>query len=161
MSARTPDAEYAQMVAQADALDPADQGPAAQVLRAQTMRARDWQRLNEARTQIRWAWHRFFQQFDVGRLEAGLLAEFADGGLLWVFAAIDPTLRHLPGVTRIVLAHAGTAAKPEKALLREDREADIGPIERWIAPALFGVGLVDHGLPPRDATPAEADAGAS
>ena len=64
MSARTPDAEFAAMVAQADALAPADQGPAAQVLRAQTMRARDWQRLNEARTQIRWAWHRFFERFD-------------------------------------------------------------------------------------------------
>jgi len=65
MSARTPDAEYAQLVAQADALPATDQGPAAQLLRAQTMRARDWQRLNEARTHIRWAWHRFFEQYDV------------------------------------------------------------------------------------------------
>ena len=64
MSARTPDAEFAGLVAKADALAPADQGPAALVLRAQTMRARDWQRLNEARTQIRWAWHRFFERFD-------------------------------------------------------------------------------------------------
>jgi amidase len=65
MAARTPDDEFARMVAQADALDPADQGAAAQVLRAQTMRARDWQRLNEARTQLRWAWHRFFERHDV------------------------------------------------------------------------------------------------
>lgn len=65
MSARTPDAEYAQLVAQADALPAADQSPPAQLLRAQTMRARDWQRLNEARTHIRWAWHRFFEQYDV------------------------------------------------------------------------------------------------
>ena len=65
MSARTPDAEYAQLVAQADALPATDQSPPAQLLRAQTMRARDWQRLNEARTQIRWAWHRFFEQHDV------------------------------------------------------------------------------------------------
>ena len=64
MSARVPDAEFADLVAKADALAPADQGPAAQVLRAQTLRARDWGRLNEARTQIRWAWHRFFEQFD-------------------------------------------------------------------------------------------------
>ena len=64
MSARTPDVEFAAMVAQADALAPAEQGPAALVLRAQTMRARDWQRLNEARTKIRWAWHRFFERFD-------------------------------------------------------------------------------------------------
>ena len=65
MSARIPDAEFAQLVAQAAALPHADQGPAAMLLRAQTMRARDWQRLNEARTKIRWAWHRFFDQFDV------------------------------------------------------------------------------------------------
>ncbi|MDH4391830.1 MAG: amidase [Aquabacterium sp.] len=65
MSARTPDAEYAQLVAQADALPATDQSPPAQLLRAQTMRARDWQRLNEARTHIRWAWHRFFEQHDV------------------------------------------------------------------------------------------------
>lgn len=65
MAARTPDDEFARMVAQADALDPADQGAAAQVLRAQTMRARDWQRLNEARTQLRWAWARFFERHDV------------------------------------------------------------------------------------------------
>lgn len=65
MSARIPDAEFAQLVAQAAALPETDQGPAAMLLRAQTMRARDWQRLNEARTRIRWAWHRFFEQFDV------------------------------------------------------------------------------------------------
>ena len=64
MSARVPDAEFAAMVAKADALAPADHSPAAMVLRAQTMRARDWQRLNEARTQIRWAWQRFFEQVD-------------------------------------------------------------------------------------------------
>lgn len=65
MSARIPDAEFAQLVAQAAALPDADQSPAAMLLRAQTMRARDWQRLNEARTKIRWAWHRFFERFDV------------------------------------------------------------------------------------------------
>ena len=64
MSARVPDAEFSAMVAKADALAPADRSPAAMVLRAQTMRARDWQRLNEARTQIRWAWQRFFEQVD-------------------------------------------------------------------------------------------------
>ena len=64
MSARTPDDEFAAMVAKADQLAPDDRGPAALVLRAQTLRARDWQRLNEARTRIRWAWHRFFERFD-------------------------------------------------------------------------------------------------
>lgn len=65
MSARFSDAEDAALVAQAAALAPDDQSPQAMLLRAQTMRARDWQRLNEARTKIRWAWHRFFERFDV------------------------------------------------------------------------------------------------
>lgn len=64
MSARTPDAEYAAMVREADALPPEDTSPRAMVLRAQTLRARDWQRLNEQRTRLRWAWHRFFEQWD-------------------------------------------------------------------------------------------------
>jgi amidase len=65
MSARLPDADFARLLAQVEALDPADQGPAAQQLRAQTLRARDWLRLNEERTKLRWAWHRFFERFDV------------------------------------------------------------------------------------------------
>lgn len=65
MSNRLPDDEFARAVAQAAALSPDDQGPAARQLRAQTMRARDWARLNEARTRLRWAWHRFFERFDV------------------------------------------------------------------------------------------------
>ena len=64
MSARVPDDEFTQMLARADALAPDDQGPLAQVLRAQTLRARDWQRLNEQRTRLRWAWQRFFEQVD-------------------------------------------------------------------------------------------------
>ena len=64
MASRMPDADFARAVAQADALDAADQGPAAMQLRWQTLRARDWMRLNEQRTQLRWAWHRFFQQHD-------------------------------------------------------------------------------------------------
>ncbi len=65
MSARVPDADFNQLVAQAAALAADDNGANARLLRAQTMRARDWQRLNEQRTTIRWAWHRFFEQFDV------------------------------------------------------------------------------------------------
>ena len=29
------------------------------------MRARDWAGLNERRTRLRWAWHEFFQKYDV------------------------------------------------------------------------------------------------
>jgi amidase len=64
MSARMPDDEFAAAVRQAEALDPGDTSPLARQLRAQTMRVRDWQRLNEQRTQLRWAWHRFFERFD-------------------------------------------------------------------------------------------------
>ena len=64
LAARMPDDEFAATVAKADQLPADEQGPAAVLLRAQTLRARDWQRLNEARTRIRWAWHRFFERFD-------------------------------------------------------------------------------------------------
>lgn len=64
MSARIPDVEFAALVARADQLDPDNKSPSALQTRWQTMRARDWARLNEARTQIRWAWHRFFERYD-------------------------------------------------------------------------------------------------
>lgn len=64
MAARFGDEEYARLVAAAEALDPQDQGAAAQTLRAQTMRARDWGRANEGRTKLRWAWQRFFDDWD-------------------------------------------------------------------------------------------------
>ena len=64
MSARLPDADFARLVADADKLDPKDASDTAAQLRAQTLRARDWSRINEARTQLRWAWHRFFADWD-------------------------------------------------------------------------------------------------
>jgi len=51
-------------VAKAAALDPADDSRLAQLLRYQTMRHRDWVAADEARTALRWAWHRFFQHYD-------------------------------------------------------------------------------------------------
>jgi amidase len=65
MSARMPDADYAALVAKVAAAGPNDDRPALRQARWQTMRARDWSRMNEARTRIRWAWHRFFQDHDV------------------------------------------------------------------------------------------------
>ena len=59
--------EAAETIAQGDlsqTITTTGQDESAQVLRAQTLRARDWQRLNEQRTQLRWAWHRFFAQHD-------------------------------------------------------------------------------------------------
>ena len=64
MAARFGDDEFARLVAAANALDPHDKGDAAQTLRAQTMSARDWARANEGRTRLRWAWQRFFEQWD-------------------------------------------------------------------------------------------------
>lgn len=64
MAARFGDDEFARLAAAADALDPQNQSDAAQTLRAQTMRARDWGRVNEGRTRLRWAWQRFFEQWD-------------------------------------------------------------------------------------------------
>ena len=64
MAGRFGDDEYARLVAAADSLVPQDQSDAAQTLRAQTLRARDWARVNEGRTRLRWAWQRFFEQWD-------------------------------------------------------------------------------------------------
>ena len=64
MAARYGGDEFTRLVAAADALEPQDQSDAAQTLRAQTMRARDWARANEGRTRLRWAWQRFFEQWD-------------------------------------------------------------------------------------------------
>ncbi len=64
MSARLPDADFNALVARADRLAPSDQSPPARELRAQTMRARDWARMHEARTKLRWDWHRFFEKHD-------------------------------------------------------------------------------------------------
>ena len=64
MSSRMPDSQFAHLVAKAAALSPDDQSPAAMELRWRTMRLRDWAAYNEQRTKIRWAWNRFFRDFD-------------------------------------------------------------------------------------------------
>ncbi len=64
MSARLPDADFAQLTQYADGLASTNTSPGAQQVRWQTMRGRDWAHLNEARTKIRWAWHAFFRTFD-------------------------------------------------------------------------------------------------
>ncbi len=51
-------------IAKAAQLPVGDTSEAATVIRAQTMRMRDWLQLNEARTKLRWAWHEFFKDFD-------------------------------------------------------------------------------------------------
>ncbi|MFT5390523.1 MAG: amidase [Gammaproteobacteria bacterium] len=65
MSGRLPDAAFAALVERADGLNADDHGWGAKTVRAQTARHRDWLAANEARTRLRWAWHRFFAQWDV------------------------------------------------------------------------------------------------
>jgi len=65
MAARLPDADFADAVRRAESAGPDDRSAATTQARWQTLRVRDWSRLNEARTKIRWAWQRFFQQYDV------------------------------------------------------------------------------------------------
>ena len=64
MAARLPDTEFAELKLQAAVLDAADRSSAAMLLRWQTLHQRDWQAINEQRTRLRWAWHRFFEQHD-------------------------------------------------------------------------------------------------
>jgi amidase len=59
-----PDDAFATLRARVRGLAQDDASEAARIGRAQVMRRRDWARLNEARTQLRWGWHRFFQQHD-------------------------------------------------------------------------------------------------
>ncbi|REK05372.1 MAG: amidase [Acidobacteria bacterium] len=65
MSGRLPDERFAELLARADALEAGDDSARARTLRNQVLRHRDWLQAHEARTHLRWAWHEFFQQWDV------------------------------------------------------------------------------------------------
>ena len=65
MASRSDDATYAQLAAEVTALAPDDRSARAQNLRARFATYRDYSTANEARTHQRWAWHRFFQEYDV------------------------------------------------------------------------------------------------
>jgi len=60
-----PDAMFAELKVQAMNLAPNDTSDAAQTLRAQTMDHRAYVQLNNAREHLRWAWRRFFDQYDI------------------------------------------------------------------------------------------------
>ena len=64
MAARLPDEDFKRRIAKADGAAAGDTSPAVVQARWQTMRLRDWGRLNEARNKLRWAWRRFFDQVD-------------------------------------------------------------------------------------------------
>ena len=65
MAARIPEEQYLRAVARADALARDDNSLAAISARAQVARFRDWSAANEARTHLRWQWHRFFAEYDI------------------------------------------------------------------------------------------------
>ena len=59
------DDQFQRQVERAEALSQDDRDWGSRMLRAQTLRHRDWLAVDEARTALRWAWHRFFQRWDV------------------------------------------------------------------------------------------------
>jgi amidase len=65
MTARIPDEDYAALQKQVAELGSDDESFRARTLRAQAATFRDWYSRNEIRTHLRWAWHAFFERFDV------------------------------------------------------------------------------------------------
>jgi amidase len=62
---RVGDEQFADNLKTAEALDPNDESPRAQAVRAITLRHRDWLAINETRHKLRWKWHEFFKSYDV------------------------------------------------------------------------------------------------
>jgi len=65
MGAAVPDEQFAETRAQAVALAPDDASLTALMARGATMDHRSWLKLHNERERLRWAWHTFFQQWDV------------------------------------------------------------------------------------------------
>jgi amidase len=65
MAARLPDQNFQRLKNALAELEDDDVSERADTLRAQTASFRDWSRHNEARTHLRWAWHAFFERYDV------------------------------------------------------------------------------------------------
>ena len=65
MSSRAPDEVYAKLQADAAALALDDRSERAMTIRRQLATYRDYATAHESRTHIRWAWHDFFQRYDV------------------------------------------------------------------------------------------------
>jgi amidase len=65
ISSRMPEGQFAALLARSEKFSPDDRSPAAMETRWRILRMRDWSELNEQRTLLRWAWHRFFQSYDI------------------------------------------------------------------------------------------------
>ena len=75
-SARQTDADLAANLARLETLDPADRSYLALMTQANTMRHRDWLKLNHRRHELRLAWDRFFDDWDVLLCPAAASAAF-------------------------------------------------------------------------------------
>ena len=64
MAARLPEEEFQRLKARAASLSPDDQSDGANTVRAQTLHLREWLMFAEERAKIRWAWNRFFCEYD-------------------------------------------------------------------------------------------------
>ena len=65
MACRVPEEQYQRNMEAANALDPNDESLDAVVRRSQVARFREWVGNNEKRTHIRWAWFKFFRDYDI------------------------------------------------------------------------------------------------
>lgn len=65
MSARQPAEVFEQNWQRRQSLEEGDNSALAQVTIASTLFYRDWHQHNENRTHLRWAWHKFFKEFDL------------------------------------------------------------------------------------------------
>lgn len=65
MSARQPEEMFRANVARRAKLAPDDDSALARVTIASSLYYREWHQHNEYRTHLRWAWHEFFQRYDI------------------------------------------------------------------------------------------------
>jgi amidase len=76
MAARQSDEVFEQNLARRQKLAADDHSSLAQVTKASSLFYREWHAFNEARTQLRWAWHQFFQDYDLVLTPACVTAAF-------------------------------------------------------------------------------------
>jgi amidase len=65
LAARSPDELFEKNRAKAATLSPDDESPYARQMRASVQYHREWHGQSEARMRLRWAWRRFFDEWDV------------------------------------------------------------------------------------------------
>lgn len=62
---RIPPDEFRQLVNDLSEVDEFDDSPDSKLMLSPIARYRDWVQFHEARTRVRWAWHEFFNKFDI------------------------------------------------------------------------------------------------